>query len=153
MPYINIKITREGVTAEQKAELIKGATELLARVLNKNPKTTIVIIEEVDMDSWGIGGDPVEIAREKGEAQDAKIARLEADKEEQEKELENLKKLLLQDGKKEDIPPLPEEETTEEIFALKFIFHYTLSKRSQKTSAYRHQYPLTSGICLLSFLF
>lgn len=166
MPYINIKITREGVTAEQKAELIKGATELLARVLNKNPKTTIVIIEEVDMDSWGIGGDPVEIAREKGEAQDAKIARLEADKEEQEKELENLKKLLLQDGKKEDIPPLPEEETTEETpvftlnnnalklkFALKFIFHYTLSKRSQKTSAYRHQYPLTSGICLLSFLF
>ena len=95
MPYINIKITREGVTAEQKAELIKGATELLARVMNKNPKTTIVTIEEVDMDSWGIGGDPVEIAREKGEAQDAKIARLEADKEEQEKELENLKKLLL----------------------------------------------------------
>jgi hypothetical protein len=72
------------------------------------------------MDSWGIGGDPVEIAREKGEAQDAKIARLEADKEEQEKELENLKKLLLQDGKKEDIPPLPEEETTEEtpVFTL-----------------------------------
>ena len=85
MPYINIKITREGVTAEQKAELIKGATELLARVLNKNPKTTIVTIEEVDMDSWGIGGDPVEIAREKGEAQDAKIARLDADKEEQER--------------------------------------------------------------------
>lgn len=124
MPYINIKITREGTTAEQKAELIKGATELLARVLNKNPKTTVVTIEEVDTDSWGIGGDPAEIAREKGEAQDAKIARLEADKEEQEKE-----------------------------FALKFIFHYTLSKRSQKTSAYRHQYPLTSGICLLSFLF
>ena len=110
MPYINIKITREGTTAEQKAELIKGATELLARVLNKNPKTTVVTIEEVDTDSWGIGGDPVEIAREKGEA----------DKEEQEKELENLKKLLLQDGKKEDIPPLPEEETTEEtpVFTL-----------------------------------
>ena len=64
MPYINIKITREGTTAEQKAELIKGATELLARVLNKNPKTTVVTIEEVDTDSWGIGGDPVEIARE-----------------------------------------------------------------------------------------
>lgn len=92
MPYINIKITREGITAEQKAELIKGATELLARVLNKNPKTTVVTIEEVDMDSWGIGGDPVEIAREKGEAQDAKIARLEADKEEQEKELEKRKR-------------------------------------------------------------
>ena len=44
MPYINIKITREGTTAEQKAELIKGATELLARVLNKNPKTTVVTV-------------------------------------------------------------------------------------------------------------
>ena len=119
MPYINIKITREGTTAEQKAELIKGATELLARVLNKNPKTTVVTIEEVDTDSWGIGGDPVEIAREKGEAQDAKIARLEADKEEQEKELENLKSFSFRTAK-EDIPPLPEEETTEEtpVFTL-----------------------------------
>ena len=132
MPYINIKITREGVTAEQKAELIKGATELLARVLNKNPKTTIVIIEEVDMDSWGIGGDPVEIAREKGEAQDAKIARLEADKEEQEKELENLKKLLLQDGKKEDIPPLPEE-TTEEIPVFMLNNNALKLKKEKKT--------------------
>ena len=133
MPYINIKITREGVTAEQKAELIKGATELLARVLNKNPKTTIVTIEEVDMDSWGIGGDPVEIAREKGEAQDAKIARLEADKEEQEKELENLKKLLLQDGKKEDIPPLPEEETTEEIPVFMMNNNALKLKKEKKT--------------------
>ena len=137
MPYINIKITREGVTAEQKAELIKGATELLARVLNKNPKTTIVTIEEVDMDSWGIGGDPVEIAREKGEAQDAKIARLEADKEEQEKELENLKKLLLQDGKKEDIPPLPEEETTEETPV------FTLNNNALKLKKEKKTKPLT----------
>jgi 4-oxalocrotonate tautomerase len=133
MPYINIKITREGTTAEQKAELIKGATELLARVLNKNPKTTIVTIEEVDIDSWGIGGDPVEIAREKGEAQDAKIARLEADKEEQEKELENLKKLLLQDGKKEDIPPLPEEETTEEIPVFMLNNNALKLKKEKKT--------------------
>lgn len=48
MPYVNIKITRTGATAEQKAELIKGATELLQRVLNKNPATTFVIIEEVE---------------------------------------------------------------------------------------------------------
>ena len=66
MPYINIKITREGTTAEQKAELIKGATELLARVLNKNPKTTIVIIEEVDMDNWGIGGQSITERRKMG---------------------------------------------------------------------------------------
>lgn len=60
MPYVNIKITREGATAEQKAELIKGTTELLARVLNKAPNTTVVVIEEVDLDNWGIGGLPVQ---------------------------------------------------------------------------------------------
>ena len=56
MPYVNIKITNEGATEEQKAELIQGATELLVRVLGKNPKTTFVIIEEVETENWGIGG-------------------------------------------------------------------------------------------------
>ena len=58
MPYVNIKVTggTEAPTAEQKAELIAGATELLQRVLNKNPETTVVVIDEVDMDNWGIGG-------------------------------------------------------------------------------------------------
>jgi len=56
MPYVNIKITREGATEQQKAELIKGATDLLVNVLDKNPATTVVIIDEVDMESWGIGG-------------------------------------------------------------------------------------------------
>jgi 4-oxalocrotonate tautomerase len=60
MPYVNIKITREGVTPEQKAELIKGTTDLLVKVLNKNPATTVVVINEVDMEDWGIGGLPVE---------------------------------------------------------------------------------------------
>ena len=59
MPYINIKITKEGATATQKAELIKGATELLQKVLNKNPQTTVVIIDEVETDNWGIGGESV----------------------------------------------------------------------------------------------
>ena len=59
MPYVNIKITREGATAEQKAELIRGTTELLQQVLNKNPKTTVVVIDEVDTDNWGIGGEVV----------------------------------------------------------------------------------------------
>ena len=56
MPYVNSKITREGVTAEQKAELIRGATELLVRVLDKNPETTVVVLDEVETDNWGIGG-------------------------------------------------------------------------------------------------
>lgn len=59
MPYVNIKITKTGATAEQKAELIKGATELLQRVLNKNPATTVVIIDEVETDNWGLGGESV----------------------------------------------------------------------------------------------
>ena len=67
MPYVNIKITREGATAEQKAELIKGASELLVRVLNKNPATTTVIIEEVDPDNWGLGGESVTVRRQRGQ--------------------------------------------------------------------------------------
>lgn len=56
MPYVNIKITREGATAEQKAALIKGVTDLLVEVLDKNPATTVVVIDEVETDNWGIGG-------------------------------------------------------------------------------------------------
>jgi len=65
MPFVNIKITREGATAAQKAELIKGVTDLLVRVLNKNPQTTVVLIEEVDLDNWGIGGESVTARRRK----------------------------------------------------------------------------------------
>ncbi len=60
MPYVNIKITREGATSEQKSELIKGVTDLLVRVLEKNPATTFVVIDEVAMEDWGVGGLPVE---------------------------------------------------------------------------------------------
>jgi 4-oxalocrotonate tautomerase len=66
MPYVNIKITREGATQEQKAELIKGVTDLLVRVLNKNPGTTVVVIDEVETDNWGIGGETVTVRRAKG---------------------------------------------------------------------------------------
>ncbi len=65
MPYVNIKITREGATAKQKAELIHGVTDLLVKVLNKNPSTTVVVIDEVEMDNWGIGGLPVDEFRRK----------------------------------------------------------------------------------------
>ena len=65
MPYINIKITREGATAEQKAKLIKGATQLLVDVLGKNPATTVVVIDEVDTDNWGIGGESVSARRKR----------------------------------------------------------------------------------------
>lgn len=63
MPYVNIKITREGATTEQKAALIRGATQLLVDVLGKNPATTVVVIDEVDTDNWGIGGESVTVRR------------------------------------------------------------------------------------------
>ena len=65
MPYVNIKVTREGgpegtgPSAEQKAELIAGVTDLLVRVLNKSPASTMVVVDEVLLDNWGIGGLPV----------------------------------------------------------------------------------------------
>ncbi len=58
MPYVNVKITREGATAAQKAEIIKGVTQLLVDVLNKNPATTFVVINEVELEDWGVGGLP-----------------------------------------------------------------------------------------------
>ena len=65
MPYVNIKITREGATTEQKAELIKGVTDLLTKILGKNPATTIVTIDEIETDNWGIGGESVTVRRER----------------------------------------------------------------------------------------
>jgi 4-oxalocrotonate tautomerase len=66
MPYVNVKITREGATAEQKAALIAGVTRLLADVLGKNPATTVVVIDEVETDNWGIGGESVTVRRREG---------------------------------------------------------------------------------------
>ena len=60
MPYVNIKITKEGnVTAEQKKQLIAGVTQLIGEVLHKYTKNLVVTIDEVDTDNWGIGGVPV----------------------------------------------------------------------------------------------
>jgi 4-oxalocrotonate tautomerase len=66
MPFVNIRITRDGATAEQKAELIKGTTQLLVDVLGKNPQTTVVVIDEVDTDNWGMGGETVTARRKQG---------------------------------------------------------------------------------------
>ena len=63
MPYVNIKITREGATPAQKAKLIDGVTRLLRDVLGKNPATTVVVIDEVETDNWGIGGETVTVRR------------------------------------------------------------------------------------------
>ncbi len=67
MPYVNIKITKEGATTKQKAELIKGVTELLSKILGKNPATTVVTIDEIETDNWGIGGESVTILRKRNQ--------------------------------------------------------------------------------------
>lgn len=63
MPYANIRITRTGVTAEQKAAVIKGVTDVLVQVLGKDPASTFVVIDEVDTDNWGIGGETITARR------------------------------------------------------------------------------------------
>jgi len=66
MPFVNIKITREQetVTAEQKAALIKGVTDLLVKVINRGPTTTVVVIDEVEMDNYGVGGGSITVRRQ-----------------------------------------------------------------------------------------
>lgn len=71
MPYVNIRITREGATPAQKLQLIEGATDLLVKVLNKNRATTFVIIDEVDTDNWGVAGENVTTVRKREAAKKA----------------------------------------------------------------------------------
>lgn len=65
MPFVNIRITKENgePTTEQKQELIVGVTDLLAKVLNKNKSSTVVIIDEIDTDNYGLGGKSITQAR------------------------------------------------------------------------------------------
>lgn len=59
MPYVNIKVTREGVTAAQKREIIQKVTQVLYEVLNKDPQLTHIVIDEIELDNWGFGAEQV----------------------------------------------------------------------------------------------
>ena len=69
MPYVNIQVTDEGVSREQKQEIISATTNLLRDVLGKNPSSTFVVIEEVPTDNWGVGGELVTDIRARKAAQ------------------------------------------------------------------------------------
>jgi 4-oxalocrotonate tautomerase len=56
MPYVNVKITRDGVTREQKAQIVREITDTLVRVLGKKPEHTHIVIDEVETDNWGFAG-------------------------------------------------------------------------------------------------
>ncbi|MDH4304723.1 MAG: 4-oxalocrotonate tautomerase family protein, partial [Nitrospira sp.] len=71
--YVLMQVTRDGVTREQKAALIKGVTDLLGQVLNKNPAQTFVVIEEVDPDNWGVAGMMVSHDRHRTQATDKPV--------------------------------------------------------------------------------
>ena len=66
MPYVNIKVTDEGVTREQKHQLVQGVTQLLVDVLGKDPASTFVLIDEVSTDNWGVAGQLVTQRRQAG---------------------------------------------------------------------------------------
>jgi 4-oxalocrotonate tautomerase len=66
MPYVNIQVTKEGVSKEQKAQLIAGVTDLLRSVLGKPPASTFVVIDEIDTDNWGTAGEQVTEKRKRG---------------------------------------------------------------------------------------
>jgi 4-oxalocrotonate tautomerase len=65
MPFVNIRITKDQTTPAQKAELIKGVTQLLFDVLGKDPRTTYVVIDEIDTDNWGVGGESLTVRRQR----------------------------------------------------------------------------------------
>ncbi|MBB5205973.1 4-oxalocrotonate tautomerase [Inhella inkyongensis] len=69
MPYVLIQVTREGVSAAQKRALIEGTTRLLVEVLDKDPATTFVVIDEVDTDNWGVAGETVTARRARAASQ------------------------------------------------------------------------------------
>ena len=68
MPYVNIKLTDEEqpITREQKATLIKGVTDLLVDVVGRGPATTVVVIDEINTDNYGVGGETITVRRKKG---------------------------------------------------------------------------------------
>lgn len=59
MPYVHVQITREGATPEQKRAVIAGITDVLVRELGKDPATTFVVIDEIELDNWGYRGTSV----------------------------------------------------------------------------------------------
>lgn len=65
MPYVNVKLLKAGLTPEQKARVISGMTKVLQDELGKDPRTTYVVIEEIDGDNWGVGGETLTVRKQR----------------------------------------------------------------------------------------
>jgi len=66
MPYVKIELTREGITREQKQQLIAGVTNLISDILGKDPNLTHIVLQEIELDDWVFAGEQVSVLREKG---------------------------------------------------------------------------------------
>ena len=67
MPFVSVRLV-DAPTQQQKQQVIAEITDVLVRVLGKNPATTVVVIEELSTDNWGIGGETVTVRRSKAGA-------------------------------------------------------------------------------------
>ena len=56
MPYVNVKITKDGVTAAQKRKIVEDITRTLVDTLNKKPEHIHIVIDEIDPENWGFAG-------------------------------------------------------------------------------------------------
>lgn len=56
MPYINVKITKDGVTVDQKRRIVEGMTQTLVSVLGKKPEHVHIVIDEIEPENWGFAG-------------------------------------------------------------------------------------------------
>jgi len=68
VPYINVRIIEDNVTAEQKAEVIAGITDVMVRVLGKKPESTFVVIDEVPLENWGHKGKSIAALRKEAKS-------------------------------------------------------------------------------------
>lgn len=66
MPYVNIKYINTGTTDEQRTELISGVTDLVKDVLGRDPATIVVVLDEVPMNMYGMGGESIAARRAAG---------------------------------------------------------------------------------------
>lgn len=56
MPYVNVKITKGGVTVAQKKKLVADITSSLVSTLGKQPEHIHIVIDEIDPENWGFAG-------------------------------------------------------------------------------------------------
>jgi 4-oxalocrotonate tautomerase len=63
MPYINVRLIEDNISAEDKREVISQITQVMVDVLGKDPESIHIVIDEIPLDNWGLGGQSVTVRR------------------------------------------------------------------------------------------